>query len=279
MLPAQRRGRIIEILRANHAVSLRDLADSLDTSVSTVRRDVEYLDENGYLKRTHGGAVLEQDSRTTFEPTAEIAAALAPDAKRAIGVQAAALIRPGQTVIFDSGTTALAAAKAAKQAGTRFTAITNDLTIAALLSADNSVEVIVPGGTVRPGSPTLIGTVTQQFISNLNADMAFIGTHAITDDHLSDTSIELAEVKRAMIASARHVVLLADSTKIGRRAFARFARFADLDRFVSDTDLPHGLVSTLDAMGLDYQLVDPAKPGPGNQPGNQSGNQSDNQSG
>jgi DeoR/GlpR family transcriptional regulator of sugar metabolism len=144
---------------------------------------------------------------------------------------------PGQAVIFDSGTTTSAAAQAAVARGVSFTAFTNDLGIAQTLSASPSVQTYVSGGVVRPGSATLIGSGALQSIARLRADIAFVGTHAMTAEVLSDTSIDLAEIKRAILASAERVVLLVDSTKIFSRAFCEFGRTSDVALLVTDTRL------------------------------------------
>lgn len=237
MLPAMRRARIIEVIRRDGMAALKDLSDALGVSVSTLRRDVEYLCDSGHLERTHGGAMLAVNRRQGFEPAHDIAEATEIEAKLAIGRRAAELIQPGQTVIFDSGTTTAAAAQAAAARSVSFTAFTNDLGIAQALSASPSVQTYVAGGVVRPGSTTLIGSGALQSIQRLRADLAFVGTHAITPEVLSDTSIELAEIKRAILASAETVMLLVDSTKIFSRAFCEFGRTSDIKLLITDSRL------------------------------------------
>lgn len=234
MLPAMRRARIIELVRKDGMASLKDMADSLAVSLSTLRRDVDFLCESGHLERTHGGAVLNVNRQGSFEPAPEIASALESAAKRAIGQRAAELIQPGQTVIFDSGTTTAAAARSASDRGIAFTAFTNDLAIAGLLSANSAIKVYVAGGNVRTGSTTLLGSGALQSILRLRADIAFIGTHAMTAADLSDTSIELAEIKRTILMAANFVVLLADSSKIFSRAFCTFGHTSDIGLLVTD---------------------------------------------
>ena len=243
------------MLRLEGAASLRTLAEALNTSLSTVRRDVEFLDSAGFVQRTHGGAILEPSRRTSFEPGAAVASEIASDAKRAIGRHAAALIEPRQTVLFDSGTTTLAAARAACERAVPFTAVTNDLAIATRLSAAAAVEVIMPGGTIRPESPTLLGAATVRFLGTLAADLAFIGTETVSEGRLSDTSLDLAEVKRTMVAVAERVVLLADSSKFAGRSFCAFARVQDLDRIITDDQIRPAAVAGLKADGVRLDRV------------------------
>lgn len=255
MLPAMRRARIIELLRKDGMASLKDMADALTVSLSTLRRDVDYLCDSGHLDRTHGGALLNVNRQGSFEPAPEIASELESAAKRAIGKRAAGMIKAGQTVIFDSGTTTAATAQYARERGVAFTAVTNDLAIAGLLSTSPSIQVFVTGGSVRTGSTTLLGSGALQSILRLHADIAFIGTHALTTADLSDTSIELAEIKRAILRSADRIVLLADSSKIFSRAFCSFGRTSDVGLLVTDDRLSPQSEADLRAAGVLLDIV------------------------
>ena len=255
MLPAKRRARIIEVLRREGAASLRDLADQLDMSISTIRRDVDYLCETGLLSRTHGGAMLDEGAARGRETEPAIAAEIERAAKAAIGARAAALLAPGRTAIFDSGSTVAAAAEAALDAGAPFTAVTNDLRIGALFGESERVETVLPGGRVRPGSSTLIGAGCVRAIERLHADIAFIGAHAVAPEGLSDTSAELAEVKRAILGAADLVVLAADSTKFFSRAFCLFGELRQVDLIVTDDRLPDDKLAELEGRGLRVDRV------------------------
>jgi DeoR family transcriptional regulator, aga operon transcriptional repressor len=259
VLPAKRRALILEAVRREAMVSLKDLSDRLGMSLSTVRRDVDYLAQSGHLERTHGGAMLSATTSPVFEPESEIATAIEAAAKAAIGRHAAEMIRPGHCVIFDSGSTTAAAARAAAARGVAFTAFTNDLQIAALLAASPSVTVHVPGGRVRPGSSTILGSAAVASVALLRADIAFVGTHAMTPEDLSDTSIELAELKRAIIAAADRAVLLVDSSKMFHRAFCSFGTPSDCHLVVTDNQILPDRRAALLARGVPLVLAeDPA---------------------
>ncbi|MFT4148559.1 MAG: DeoR/GlpR family DNA-binding transcription regulator [Paracoccaceae bacterium] len=249
MLPALRRARIIELLRRDGAAGLKEMSEALGVSVSTLRRDVDYLCENGHIERTHGGAMLKEGRAHGVELDRDIASELNSDAKSQIGRHAAALIQPGQTVILDSGTTTAAAARAARDRGIRFTAVTNDFLVAAILSESPHIQVTVAGGSVRSGTSTLMGADTLQYMHRLRADLAFVGAHALTVDEMSDTSIELAELKRMIIAAADHPVLLADSSKIFSRAFCAFGAPAGLGRLITDAQVAPDRLAALRGKG------------------------------
>ena len=130
LLPAQRRQRIVEFLRRHGAVTLVQLEQALGVSISTLRRDLDALAAEGEVDRTHGGALLRHQGYSAFEPDAHAAGELSPREKQAIGQAAAAALEPRQSVIFDSGSTVLEAARAAVQRHIPLTAVTNDLAIA-----------------------------------------------------------------------------------------------------------------------------------------------------
>ena len=262
MLPAKRRARIIELLRTEHAASLRDMADALGMSLSTARRDVDYLCGTGLLQRTHGGAMLEAAGLKTVEPAPEIASAMASLEKQAIGRRAAAMIEPGQTVIFDSGTTTGAAALSARDRNIPFTAVTNDLAIGSILAGNSAIHTTVTGGQVRPGSSTLLGAAAAQMIGRLRADIAFIGTHALTAEALSDTSTELADIKGAILRAADRVVLLADSGKFFSTAFCTFGRLIDVHLIVTDSKLPAEHAAAIRGLGIPLEIVEALPSGP-----------------
>ncbi|RVT84339.1 DeoR/GlpR transcriptional regulator [Rhodobacteraceae bacterium CCMM004] len=247
MLPPMRRARILELLRRDKVATLKDMSIALGVSMSTLRRDVDYLCESGHLERTHGGAMLNEEGRSAVELEPAIATELESDAKRAIGRRAAELIKPGQTVMFDSGSTTAAVARAARERGVPFTAVTNDLAIGGLLSATPTIRVLVVGGFVRTGTSTLLGPELMTAVARLRTDLVFIGTHALTADELSDTSVELADLKRAFLLAADRAVAVVDSSKVFSRAFCSFARTRDLERVITDARIAPGDLDALRA--------------------------------
>lgn len=234
MIPAKRRALILERLRREGAAGIQELADAINASPSTIRRDLEHLVKQGALERTHGGALLQSTARATFEPDIALAAQLRREEKNAIAAAVAEELRPGQSVIFDASTTVLAVARAVANRRLPLTAVTNSLAIAHVLADVPEVHLIVPGGTVRPGSTTLVGRPGEDFLRSLHADIALIGTHAITGRTLTETSLDVAAMKQAMIAAARHVMVLADSSKFTAPSFCTICDIADIQEIVTD---------------------------------------------
>lgn len=255
LLPAQRRERIVQFLQRHGAVTLQQLAQALDASVSTLRRDLDGLEAEGLLDRTHGGAILRQQHYGTFEPDAAAAAELSPREKRAIGVAAAAALLPGQSVLFDSGSTVLEAARAALERHIPLVAATNDLAIAQLLGTGAQVRVHVLGGQLRPASNTLVGEPVLLGAAALQVDVLLLGAHAVTGDVLSETDAEVAAVKRAFLRVAGSRRLLVDSSKFRPRAFMQFCALGELQQLITDSGLPEAQAATLRQNGLAVDRV------------------------
>ncbi len=196
MISAQRRALVLDHLRRFGGASIVALADTIGVSASTIRRDLDYLTEGGYIIRSHGGAMLLERPGTTFEPQRDIGANIALDAKASIGARAVDMLEAGQSIIFDSSSTVLEAAKVVVARQMRLTACTNDIGTAAVLAGSSTLSVVVLGGTIRHGSMTLMGDPGLSFLSSIHVDTALIGIHSLCDGRLSETSIDLAAMKR-----------------------------------------------------------------------------------
>lgn len=250
LLPSQRRDQIVDFLRRHGAVTLQQLAQAMDASVSTLRRDLDALEADGVLDRTHGGALLRQQHYSTFEPDPAAAAELSPREKRAIGYAAAADLQPGQSVIFDSGSTVMEAARAALERRMALVAVTNDLAIAQLLGSSPLIRVHVLGGVLRQGSNTMMGDEVHTAARHLRADVLLMGAHAVTDGLLSETDPEVAAVKRALMGAAKVKRLLVDSSKFRPRAFMTVCALAEVNEVITDTGLPLADAEALKQAGL-----------------------------
>jgi DeoR/GlpR family transcriptional regulator of sugar metabolism len=255
LIPAQRRAFVLEHIRKRGAASIQELAEAIGASISTVRRDLEHLEGRGYLERSRGGALIQKQVQSTFEPEAAITAEFDRPEKESIGFAAAATLHAGASVIFDSSSTVLAAARACVERDIALTAVTNDLGVGQALAVSNKIRVVVPGGTVRAGSLTMLGEPGESFLGNLSADVAFIGTHAISGSALTETSLEAAAMKRAIIAVARRIVLLADASKFGAVAFCRICDFSAIHELITDDRVDPAEVRHLHELGLSITVV------------------------
>lgn len=255
LIPAARRAKALELLRREGALSIQRLAEEVGMSTATARRDPDFLTASGYLERSQGGGLLSRRLRTTFEPTMDIAERVARPAKLAIGRHVAELIEDGQSVIFDSSSTVLAVAHALSKRDTPLTAVTNDLRIAMALCVLPKVQLIVPGGQVRSGSFTLVGSTADAVIRTIHADLALIGVHSLSNLRPSETSIEVAGTKRSLTHAAQRVLLLLDSSKFEQDAFCEICPIQQVHDVISDDGMAAEHRLGLEQMGVRVTLV------------------------
>jgi DeoR/GlpR family transcriptional regulator of sugar metabolism len=251
LIPAQRRQKILEFLQLNHVASISGLADMLGASEATIRRDLEWLEGQGIAERTHGGAILTQ--RMPLEPAYASSARAHPDEKRRIGQAAAALIRDGETIFLNSGTTTtqVMLQLLARQDLRDVTVITNNVT-AALASPPPGVEVILVGGYFRPVATSVFGHFATAMLRQVSADRAFIGVDGITLKYGCTTPASgEAEVARVMIERTHGpVAVVADHSKWGVVSNFEIASLDNLDVLVSDSGLALEAKSALEARSV-----------------------------
>ena len=255
LLPAQRRQHIVDFLRRHGAVTLQQLSSALRVSLSTLRRDLDGLSEEGVVDRTHGGALLRHQQYSTFEPDFSAAIELSPQEKSLIGMAAAESLVPGQSVIFDSGSTVLEAAKAVVARKIEILAVTNDIQIAQILGASPYIRVHVFGGQLRPGSNTLVGEEILAGARAIRADVLFFGAHAVTEGVVSETSPEVAAVKRALMQSATSRRLLVDSSKFRPRVFMSVCKVSDIEEVITDDGTPQDELESIRGAGTKLTIA------------------------
>lgn len=254
MFPEERRRVILERMWSGASVKVGELSTEFGVSESTIRRDLRELEESGLLARTHGGALPAES--TLAEPTFAEKTDQHLAEKRAIGVMAASLVRDGDSVILDAGTTTLEAARALR--GCRnLTVVTNAFHIAAELADVESIHVIVIGGSVRGKTLALVGPMAERALEEVNVDWAFIGTNGIDLERGLTTPTQAeAAVKRRMIGAARQVAVLTDSSKVGKVAFATVAALSNSQVVITDQGADPDFVTELVTRGLKVMLAD-----------------------
>ncbi|MET0133965.1 MAG: DeoR/GlpR family DNA-binding transcription regulator [Kibdelosporangium sp.] len=213
MFAAERRQVILELVRSNGAVSLRELARIVKTSEVTVRRDLRHLEAEGMLARRHGGAVA--NDRTAYEPSYTEKAGVASDEKAAIADLAAELVSPGDAIVIGAGTTTLALAKRLSRLA-ELTVVTNSILVTQALARSPGIEVLVTGGQLRGSIFALVGSSAEESVSTLRVQRAFLSGNGLTAVRgMSTPNAAVAGIDRAMAATANEVVALVDNTKIG----------------------------------------------------------------
>jgi DeoR family fructose operon transcriptional repressor len=233
----ERQQAIAELVISKGRASVADLAQAYDVTTETVRRDLAALDRAGILRRVHGGAVPVRALRVV-EPGVIERETTRADYKDAIA-RAALEFLPisGGSMLLDAGTTTGRVA-ALLPPDRDFVAVTNSVPIAARLSTMPSISLQLLGGRVRGLTQAAVGEPALRLLDSLRVDVAFIGTNAISVAHgLSTPDSEEAAVKRAMVRSANHVVVVADSSKVGREDLISFAAIDRVDVLVTDSEM------------------------------------------
>ncbi|MDS0292795.1 HTH-type transcriptional regulator GlpR [Halogeometricum luteum] len=235
MLPAERKRRIVELVSADDGRSVEGLAEELGYSKATIRRDLRELEDRGLVERSHGGAV--PVTTVGEEQTYGQKEVQNLDGKRAIAARAVEEITDGQVVFFDAGTTTMEVATQAPKDGSML-AVTNSPRLAVELGKEDN-DVKLTGGTLRSRTRALVGPTAESFMERTNFDLLFLGTNAIdAEGGLTTPNEDEARMKQLMTEKATRVVLVADTTKVGKRSFVKFADVADVDVFITDGELP-----------------------------------------
>lgn len=253
MLPLERRHEIMRLLAERQKVDVRQLAAELGVSAATVRRDLELLEREGLLHRTHGGAV--SGDLVPGEVPLRERVGLAAVAKSRIGEAAAALIRPGENIIFSSGTTTAEVARHLRGTA-NLTVVTNAVNVGLELAGAPGVQVILTGGQLRLASWALHGPLADRLFADIIADTLVLGVDGLTlDGGLMTHNLQEAQTHQAMVRAARRVIVVTDGTKLGRTAFARIAPVEAMDVLVTDKEADSGMIAALRESGCDVIQV------------------------
>jgi DeoR family transcriptional regulator, aga operon transcriptional repressor len=251
MRQAERLGVILEELSARGSVAVVDLSARLGVSAATVRRDLEHLEQQHLLTRTHGGAVAQMVS---YELPLRYRSARRQDQKRRIGQEASTRVRDGAVIGLTGGTTTTEVARALVDR--QLTVVTNALNIASDLAIRPNIKLVLTGGVVRPESYELVGPLADGALSTLHLDLAFIGADGITAVSGLTTHHEIeAHTDRALIDQASRVVVVADGSKLGRVAFARICPVSAVHELVTDGEADAGELQALRDTGLDLSVI------------------------
>ncbi len=257
MLAAQRHTQIMAHLERDGIVRVSDLVSMLGVSDMTIRRDLEALQGHGMLEKVHGGAVVRTEP-STAEPGFEAKSARQTAQKEAIAIRAAKLITPGSAVAISAGTTTYALARHLVSIPD-LTVVTNSLWVADVLhrQGNSSLSVLLTGG-LRTPSDALVGPMAIASLRSLHLDAVFMGVHGMdARAGFSTPNLLEAETNRAMVASGRRLLVLADATKWGVVGLSSMADLGDASTVISDTTLSADATKFLSERVDELILVDP----------------------
>jgi DeoR/GlpR family transcriptional regulator of sugar metabolism len=253
MIPAERRARIVDLVKERRAVRVSALSEDLGVSGMTIRRDLERLEADGVLVRTHGGAVLKRHmSEETLYVERESASA---EEKRRIAEAAAALIEPGETVFLSSGTTA---AQVVRHLPPDLEARIVTHNVGAVHEARGlRVEVVLVGGLYRPRSNAVSGPLALEQIARFHAGKMLIGVDGFDlEEGLTTPAMSMASVERAMMAQTRgEIIALADNSKIGVVADVVICGLDEIDTVMVDDGVDQGVRDEIVRLGLRCVVV------------------------
>ncbi|HVJ05377.1 MAG TPA: DeoR/GlpR family DNA-binding transcription regulator [Candidatus Saccharimonadales bacterium] len=248
MLNEERRRSIVEVVQRNGRAIVSELARQLGTSEITIRRDLDALQDRGLIHRTHGGALCIQSGSEADHSLIE-RELQHPREKLRIAVAAAKLVKEGQSVLLDSGSTTTAIARQLRSFQ-QLTVITNAINIAGEL-AGGTVDVILTGGMLRKNSFSLIGPLAEDSLAHLKADILFMGVEGIDPRFGVSTSNMLeAVLNRKMVAAAQQVIAVCDSSKLGRRSLSSIVPITSIDQVVTDKQAPEKMLDELRKAGI-----------------------------
>jgi len=271
---APRRRELARALVAERGfVRVAELSRAFGVTTVTARTDLDALERQGVIRRVHGGAVpagAPGADRPEREPSFEEALEASVEPKRRIGEHVAGLVRSGQSVILDVGTTTLQVARALKLRTDLDDVVifTNGLSIALELESEiPRFQVVVTGGTLRPRQHSLVDPLAGSMLRDVHVDLAVIGCNGVDPVHgVTNANLPEAQVKALMLQRAARAVVVADGSKIGEVHLGRVGPVDAFDRLVTDASAPRPVVAELEEAGLAVVTAHEPDPDPGARP-------------
>jgi len=256
-LQVERQLVIQDLVRQHQTVRVDDLAEKLDVSANTIRRDLTMLEKQGVLKRTQGGAVVDDVSPlSATRQSFDLRSGKYLTEKELIGRCAAQLVQPGSTIILDSGTTTQQLAYNLIPFE-RLTIATNSLEAAYRLIPYQHLTVILSGGILQNSSRSLIGLPAEQFFAQIHADQLFLAACGISLERgLTNGNLHETPIKQKMIEVAKEVIVVADSGKLGRVALSAFASLDQIHKVITDVAAPPEMIAQLTRRGIEVIVAE-----------------------
>jgi len=251
VLVQERRQHVLDLISRQGFANLNDLARSLEVSESTLRRDLDYWQQKGLIKRVHGGALYTGDSASL--PALEERTGQQIAEKRAIARIAAGLIRDGDSILIDGGTTTLELARLLVHRPLQV--VTNSVPIAQVFSNSRETDVVMLGGYVFPKTGVALGPLLMRMLEDIHVHRLLISVSGITPKGLFNSNLLLVESERSMMRRADEVIVLADHTKFNRQALAHLCSLADVDTMIADAGVPHDVRPWIEEAGIRLLLA------------------------
>lgn len=256
MTKEERHSIILDLLMQHNSILVTDLAEHLNVSSVTIRKDLTDLEKEKKLYRNHGKAILINpyiNDRNVNEKEKFYI-----EEKRLIGMQAASLITSKDSILIASGTTMHALARCI-QTTDKLTVITASLQVAHILSKDKNIDIIQLGGMLRHSSLSVVGKYAEAALSDFSCSKLYIGVDGIDLDFgITTTDMMEASLNRVMMQTAQKTIVLADSSKFGRRGFSKIADMEEIDQIITDSKIPPTTAKRIEEMGIILTIDDEA---------------------
>ena len=250
MLLDERREKVLQLIEIQGFASLSDLVNRIDVSESTIRRDLEYLDRIGQIRRTRGGAAYIGESLTKFDDRVS----QATEEKKRVARSVADLIEPGEAVLLDGGTTTLEVARLL--IGKPLQVVTNSLPIVNLLANQPQIELMMIGGYLYPQTGVALGPLAIDALKHINVRRLVMSVGGITEKGLFNSNALLVETERQMMESAEEVIVVSDSSKLGHSALAHLCPLEAVSRLVVDSGITPQWRKTIQNAGVELEVVE-----------------------
>ncbi|KHD86305.1 DeoR/GlpR transcriptional regulator [Bacillus ginsengihumi] len=235
MFADQRRNKILEIVKEKGTVTVNELTSLLNISAATVRSDLNQLEQQDLLIRTHGGAMMKEEVPDFVEKRYEEREKKYRAEKLRIGRSALKYVQEGQCIMLDASSTCFELARHLKDVKMKLTVVTSGIATAMMLKENPYITVIIIGGIVRNGSNSVEGLLGEELLRKINIDILFTSAYAFNmKDGLSDFSYYEVELKRVMVSTANQVIALLDHSKMEKSSIATFAQPSDIDLLITD---------------------------------------------
>ena len=247
----ERRQRVIDFVRARGFAALDELVRELGVSESTVRRDLDVLEEQGTARRTHGGVLYSGGLPRLAEPVERQPSNWS--AKQAIATRAAATILDGETVLLDGGTTTYEVAR--KLVGKSLQVVTNSLPVASLFASESRTDLVLLGGYVSPRTGVCLGPHANEMLSRLNVTTTVLSAAGIHQRGLFNSNLLLAETEQAMLKAASRVMVVADSAKFGRQSLVLVCPLESIHQLVCDDAISDFWKSVVASAGVELLIA------------------------
>lgn len=244
----ERREKIMQLLSTHKSMNNEELCRRMFCSVSTLRRELIQLEEDGLVKRVRGGVMLV--TGTGFDFSSQVRENTNVAQKQYIAEIAKDFLANGMSLFLDASSTALKLCPILNRLH-NITVVTNGITTAIQLNHCDHINTFITGGQLRKGNASLLGETSSSYISNFKADIAFISCRGLCSDGVFEADIEHSLIKRHMLQNAEKRILLADSSKFGEKFFHRLCQFSELDAIITDKEPNASILKAIDQAGIE----------------------------